>query len=283
MDGVRKYDHFCTLDADDEYMPEFLGKMLDFMKENSLLVARSGTDWVDAETGAFFMRKQPSENIVLEGRDFVDRLPDYRSFVLTVWGGLYSFDVLKKCNFSLPKSNYFHDTIIAMEAFRNSGRAGVLAESLHKYYVTLDRSSYQYDSALFLRCKNFLDYAKRYMLHFGELNRPNENYLQVLFLIMLKYILPRIQYADTNTTTKLNDLLSVFTDDATQRLLHLDWRDLGIRTDKAEFLHEAHNWVESLDTQSQDAGDIWTLVSQTLTAIMVENGVDDVGLIQNVL
>ena len=237
--------YYCALDADDEYKPGFLEKMLTFMLEKKLEVAACGTDMIDAQTGALVRRKALSQNITLEDRVFADCFPTYRNFMVTMWGSLASLAVLKKCDFSQARqSPDFKDTIAAMEIFRNAGRAGVLAESLHKYYISPHTDSYRYQPGWFWACNNLFRLSREYLLHYGEISRANEDYLQVLFLIVLKYILPRIQNADVPLERRVDDLIQIFDDDRIIEHLALDWKKVGIITDKSEFLREQIEWAE---------------------------------------
>lgn len=269
LDEHGEGHYYSVLDADDEYRDDFIEKMLAFISEHRLRAATCGTDWVDAKTGALVRRKTPPHNMVLEGRAFLDRYPEYRSFALAAWGSLCSLAVLKNCDFSqCAHPLTFHDTVLALEIFRNSGRAGVLADSLHKYYIVQDGSLCKYDPGWFLRCKNFLNYVKYYMTQFGELSKQNVDYLHVLYLILLKYILPRIQNADIGSAEKLKDIATIFSDADTRLLFVQDWGSVGITTDKAGFLREMKTWVEGAGTD-----ELHDLVSQALSAIhAVERG-----------
>lgn len=45
---IDENDFYCTLDADDEYKPEYLKKMLVFIEEYDLDIAACGNDFLDA-------------------------------------------------------------------------------------------------------------------------------------------------------------------------------------------------------------------------------------------
>jgi hypothetical protein len=83
-----------------------------------------------------------------------------------------------------------------------------------------------------------------YLLDYGRISKKNEDYLLVLFLILIKYILPRIQHADVDLTEKIKSINEVFSDDMTRQLLD-KWDEVGIYSDKREFLHEIHDWIKS--------------------------------------
>jgi len=241
----KETDYLCTLDSDDEYRPAFFSEMLRFIRENRLKAATCGTDHIEAATGGLMRRKVVSENMILEGPKFAECFPAYRNFIVTNWGGLYSLGVIKKCDFSgLVLAQPMSDTVFALEVFRNAERAGVLAESLHKYYISPGSISYNYSPNWFAACKNILRLTRKYLLHFGEISRANEDYLKVLLLILIKYILPRIQTAEVGLGEKLSDLLNIFSDEETQSLL-AGWHEFGVYSDRGEFIGEILNWLHA--------------------------------------
>jgi len=246
-DNMLKNSYFATLDADDEYSPDFLGKMIDFVEDNNLEVATCGTDWIDEKTGQTIKKKVLSKSLILEGKEFADKFPLYRNFIVTLWGGIYSLELLKKCDFEwYHHAMDFSDTAFVMEAFRRAKRAGILADSLHKYYISPNSLSHKFSKDFFKSCKYQDKISREYLLDYGEISRENENYLYVQLLILIKYIIPRILNADILVSEKLNILLDVFTDEMTQHILR-NWEKIGIYSSKSDFLYEIVEWIYKQD------------------------------------
>lgn len=139
-------DVFCFLDADDTYKPNFLKKMLDFMQEYRLDIAACGNDFVDSLTGQMTHIRKLSSNLIMSGQGFSYYFPLYHQFMRTMWAKTYRISVLQQFDFThAPALQYGWDTLFATENFRNASRAGILAESLHQYYMHRGSVSYQYD------------------------------------------------------------------------------------------------------------------------------------------
>ena len=252
LSGHGGDDLFCSIDADDEYVSHGWANQEKIVIENNLDAATCGTDWIDEITGEIVKHKVIDKNIILEGRDFAELFPAYRNFTVTVWGGVYKLDLLRKCNFEWTKNAMnFGDTAFCMELFRRTKRAGVLAESLHKYYISAKTDSYRYNPKWFLACKNLIEITREYLLDYGKLSRENEDYLCVLFLILIKYIMPRIEKADVDLPEKLNSLHEIFKDEMTQYMLE-HWSEVGIYSDKGEFLREIKDWIIAQDGWEKD-------------------------------
>jgi hypothetical protein len=131
-----------------------------------------------------------------------------------------------------------------MEMFRYAERAGVLAESLHKYVVSSATLSGRYNPQWFPACKFLVESTRNYLLDYGMISKPNEKYLHVLHLILIKYILPRIQSSEVDLSEKLNCINEIFADCTTQYVLK-NWSEVGIYSDRAEFIREILSWITS--------------------------------------
>ena len=239
--------YFSTLDADDEYAPDFLEKMLAFAIDNSLDVACCGTDWTDKRNGNFIKRIVQDKHIILEGKDFAEYFPVYRNYMANVWGAVYSLELLRGCSFEwVKKAPDFHDTAFVMETFRRAKRAGIFAEGLHKYYVSSDPHPHKFNPDWFKACKYLDKISREYLLDYGPISRNNEHFLYVQLLILIKYVLPRIQNADAGLGEKLKLLSEIFNDGETQHMLK-QWSELGIYSDRGEFLQEIKEWIISQD------------------------------------
>ena len=254
-------DWFCNLDADDEYDPDFFEKIISFVSENQLDVATCGTNWVSEKTQKIIRRKLIDESIILEGREFAEYFPIYRNFMVTIWGAIYSLDLLEKCSFEWSKNAInFGDTAFVMEAFQKSKRAGILAECLHKYNIMPETGSYQFNPDWFKACKYIHKISTDYLLDYGEISKQNQDYLCVLYLILIKYILPRIQSADVNLLEKLKCLDEIFSDKSTQHILK-NWHQVGIYSDRGEFLSDILGWIKSQDGWEKECSTVEKIAS----------------------
>jgi glycosyltransferase involved in cell wall biosynthesis len=141
--------YFCMLDADDEYTPDFFEKMLAFIAKNDLDVAVCGSVLIEEETGSLIGGAYMSEqSLILADKDSCARLFNkYLNFMYTTWGKLYKLSVLRSMNMEqYPDLSYGADTLIVTEAFRVAKRIGILAEPLHRYYISGKSISHNYDS-----------------------------------------------------------------------------------------------------------------------------------------
>ena len=237
------YLYYVNLDADDEYAVDFFERMLTFVTENQLDIAACGSDYINSDTGKTIRHKVLNKDLILEGPVFADQFPVYRNFTTTMWAEMFSVDLLRRCNFAwVNEPLTLLDSPLCLEAFRHAKRAGVLAQSLHRYFISSKTTSYEFNPYWFCIFKNLYENSKEYLLDYGNISKQNEDYLYVILLISIKYILPRIENADVGLSEKIKILNEIFADDATQYML-THWTDVGIYSDRTEFLLELKNWI----------------------------------------
>jgi hypothetical protein len=209
-----KYDTgiYANLDADDEYAPDFLEKSLAFMEKHKLDIVACGNDFVDARTGARTGVRVLSESVILEKNAFNERLPTYYQFMRTVWGKLYSLSVLRKCSFENAKRlSYGADTAFVFEALRNAERVGILAESLHKYYVSTGSVSYKWDKNRIASDNILFDTARDFLISkAGYVSPINNEFLLAVYMNALKDTLKVLLGAELPQTEKLSLLREMF-------------------------------------------------------------------------
>jgi len=238
--------YMVWLNADDEYALDFLEKMFGFVTINNLDAAVCGTEYVTSDGTSRL--DTPAKTLILVGSGFAEYLTIYYKYITRMWGGLYSLKLVKKMG--LPthdkfsdKGGAFYDVMCSLKAFSESERAGVLADSLHKYYHTPAQLSTKYTPYWFWWVNKAQARLRDFILSFGPISKENENFLHTRFLIWLKYIMPRLQNADVSLEIRMNDLYAIFSDKKVHELLSLDWSAIGIYSDKAEFLRETLDWV----------------------------------------
>lgn len=236
--------YLAVIDADDEYAPEFLKKMTNFANENALDYAMCGTEYVN--TDGTSRLDTPPKTLIFQGAGFSEHLPAYYKYATRLWGGLISIKMLAKTNieaYSPPPTANFADVKIALKLLGYATRGGLLAESLHKYYASPDQLSSSYTPDWFSMINELQEMLRAFILNYGPISKKNEDYLHLRFLILLKYILPRLQNAEAPLKMRLQDLFTIFTDKKVKNFLSLDWKATGILTDKLVFLQENLDWA----------------------------------------
>ena len=176
--------YWAMLDADDEYKPEFIERMLRHIEQNNLDIAACGSDYYDDKTFELKDGKLIHESLILTGTDFSERFSDYHRFTRTVWGKLYSLQLLRKCNFDNVRkmSNFGGDTVFALEAFSHANKVGIMPDILHNYYISTSSVTYKWDAKR--KDSNVLldDYKRSFLIaNCGEVTQKNDKFLQFVY------------------------------------------------------------------------------------------------------
>ncbi|MBG9795970.1 hypothetical protein ABD76_27455 [Paenibacillus dendritiformis] len=214
-------DYLCFLDADDEYKPNFLTNMVRFISNYDLDVVACGHDFIDETNKNLIAIRKLDQSLILDTPDmFNTYFPAYHQFMRTVWCKLYKVSVLRRFDFSrMPSIHYGYDTLFAIENFRNASRVGILADSLHKYYVYPQSSSHQLDPTR-ITCDRILDDTARAFLidKCGAISPQNNRFLQLVYYNGIIDTVTVLFRASLSNHAKLQNLYDLLTHKKTKEL-----------------------------------------------------------------
>ena len=219
-----KCDYFCSLDADDEYKPRFLETMLEFTEKNNLDIAACGYDFINASSNALFVVRCLRQNICLDKRGFSEAFSELHQFMRTYWAKLFSIPTLLKMDMTrIPSVPYGWDTLFTTDAFRCAGRVGILAESLHRYYLSPKSETYRWDSKRIDADCILDDMARSFLIDkHGAVSPKNDWFLHCVYLSSLNDTLHVLFSADLPLNEKIANLRDIITHEKTQKMLRQD-------------------------------------------------------------
>lgn len=265
--NIAADDYFCSLDADDEYLPTFFEEMLAFMDKYDLDIAVCGSDFLNvADSNKLMGQRLLPQNLILQGNGFADYFPIYHQFVRTTWGKLSKGQTLGNtvqdgAAPGFPRA-YGGDTYNAMRTFRDAKRVGILSRSLHKYYVSNKTVSYVMHPERVRSDQIMHEVALDYLKPFGEISPCNEDFLYAVYLNALRDTLEVLLNANISIKEKLTGLIQMFTCEYTQKLIARERFGTNIgqaqecQHSRKEFFAVAANWLLSLsevpDEQIED-------------------------------
>ena len=241
------------LDADDEYDPTFLEKMVAFASENRLDIAASGYEKLDGRTGELVTRRTSDENFILEGSGFSEKFVEYRGFTTYIWAKLVSIEFLVRIQKRMVERDYWDqfafDSYYMLLLFERAERVGIFGESLYKYYQYPKSYDVEGIEGRLDSMKRLYIATKEYALKFGSLCKEHEDYLQAILLSMMDENIRTIKESAVGLGSKLSFLFRVFIDPDVQAMFRYQagpqWRNLAIRE---EYKRKIIDWIESQDS-----------------------------------
>lgn len=213
--------YFFTLDADDEYAPDFFEKMIAFMEANQLDVGACGCKYFDAESGKLNSELKIKQNIILESKEeFEKKFPLYFPYMRTIWGKVYSLSLLRKCTFeNAKKILYGQDTLFGMEAFCNANCVGILKDTLYKYYQSKTSVSFQYDEKRILSDRIIFDSGLDFLkAKCGTVSENNRNFMLAVYLGSIQNTIIVLLNSQLEVPEKFQLLREIFNYDITREL-----------------------------------------------------------------
>ncbi|MDR0951761.1 MAG: glycosyltransferase [Oscillospiraceae bacterium] len=218
---------FCTLDADDEYLPEFLEKCVDFMERFDCDIACASSQSVDAETGELLEGSNAVDyDMIIEGEKFSDEFFNYGPMLFTIWGKVYKSSVLRKFDYAYRKSmSYGSDTAFALEAFKHADCVGALSEKLHKYYISKKSTSFVFDVNRIYSIQKIVDLYCNYLRVKNGLTAENISHVYNAYANNINQVMVILENAELASEEKLAKLLQLIDHDHTRELMRQDYID----------------------------------------------------------
>lgn len=182
---IEPDDFYCILDADDAYELNFFEEMLSFINKYDLDIAACGSEFIRTSDNKLSGYRILPQNLILHGNDFQDYFPVYYQFMRTIWGKIFKGKTLVNTIIDIKSPEiprvYGNDTFFTMRAFRDAERVGVLAKSLHKYYLSGASTSYKFYPDR-IKCDIILhEAALDFLKPYGPLSPQNEEFLYQVY------------------------------------------------------------------------------------------------------
>lgn len=172
--------YFAQIDADDEYVCDFVEKLLLFMEETGTEIASCASVYLNGVTGEDVSKFILPEKMIIEGEEFQTLFPAYFRYFRDSWGKLFCLTTLKNVDYTKFDEKIMTGSVsyLCFEALMSAKRVGVSCERLHKYYIYADsfeRSDKNYKRILTPQLYEFYyNFLKRKC---GTVSEENERFL----------------------------------------------------------------------------------------------------------
>jgi hypothetical protein len=241
--GYDADDFFCSLDADDEYKPDFLEKALNFARVNRLDVVCVGNDFIDVQTNRLLsVRKLEQDLILTEPEHFCRYFQLYHQFMRAIWGKLTKIKYIRNVDYSFVWGNFTYgsDTCINLAVFSAASRVGIIGESLHRYYQSNKSVSYRLDSKRIASDRLLHEATRNYLLDkCGEVSPHHEMFLYHVYFHAINDTLQVVRNAQIPELEKMQAYREIFTCVYTKELF---------RRNDADFANGLKNLRDSVST-----------------------------------
>jgi glycosyltransferase involved in cell wall biosynthesis len=137
-----EFDYFATLDADDAYEPGFFSETLEFLAKHKLEIASCRSNFIEEMTGNITNTYVLERDLLIFGEGFGTLFPAYFRFFGTIWGKLFSCELLRRVDYNMLSDHvtafdmmHCGDNSYVLFILRYAKKVGVLARLLHNYYL----------------------------------------------------------------------------------------------------------------------------------------------------
>lgn len=138
------HSYLCTLDADDEYAPDFFQRGLALAKAHDLDIVACGTDIIvkkqaGDQEGRLLAQRQVKEDLLIASEGLTEQFPVYKPFFNEMWGKLFRAKLLRRKNYEQYireelEGRFLADTLLTVHCLRRSRAIGILSGTCHKFF-----------------------------------------------------------------------------------------------------------------------------------------------------
>lgn len=200
--------YFANLDSDDWWELDYLEKLLDFMEQNQLDIACTGTVMHVVATGAKALRNA-CQPLIFPRDTFAQGLPYYHAFLRPVWAKLIRMEYIRAVPLSMAEFPYGADTLVCFQCLRHAQRIGIDNSILQHYRIFNKSSSYQYDPRRFESDIYLYNDAIDFLSAFGPVSEQNRNFLQCVYSNAVTDTTGVIQNAALSPADKLREYCTI--------------------------------------------------------------------------
>jgi glycosyltransferase involved in cell wall biosynthesis len=227
-------DYYCVLDADDEYKPRFLKKMIAFAGANDFDLVACGYDYINAITGELMEEyRLTSAMAIRTNSEFCTEFRFYHKTMRPFWAKIVKFSVLRRMDLAFLPLKYGGDTQIVFRILQNVSSVGILNESLHKYHVSQSSNSRKLDACRFESDVFLFDDARDFLIKkCGFVSPQNREFLLIVYMNAINNTLNVLLNAEIPEMEKITGVLSIFSHEHTQQMAALE--NIGMLLGSAE-------------------------------------------------
>lgn len=265
-------EYFCMIDADDEYFPNYLSEMLDFMSDNNLDIAAVGSYFIDSKSNEVIGTRALPTSLFLSDSNSYNKYFSYvHVFMRTIWGKVFKTSIFKNFNtlddnWEYYKVVYGGDTVFVMDAMRHSKKFGVLNKILHKYYCSNKSASYSWtptrpccDISLYKYAISFLEDKA------GYVSSTNMEFINAVFINATKDTVKVLLNAELKASLKLEILCEIFSVEPALTIISKE-DDGKFKYKDSTFLKNLFKVINSYNISKKDKNGIW--LGMTFSSIL---------------
>jgi glycosyltransferase involved in cell wall biosynthesis len=237
-------------DADDEYKPDFFERLASFATENRLDIAACGYEMKDPDSNEITKLRCLDSNLLVHGSAFTEKFTDYRGFMGTTWGKLFSVGFMRRycTSISSKKYAYFSESSWLLGLFKKAKRIGIYAKPMYLWYqypnslshIDIDKNLWSYDEIW----NNTKDYLESY----GKISKLNKDFLYAIYLSFIEEMTDKIVNSTHTNANKLDMLGGIFekpiAHETFSRVADPQFRNLAARK---EYIENVRKHVLAID------------------------------------
>ncbi|ONI46961.1 hypothetical protein AN644_02125 [Candidatus Epulonipiscium fishelsonii] len=202
-------DYLAVLDADDEYISNFIKECKTYAIANNLdIVAGSREEVINNKSCV----KENNQFLILTKTDKEKNFIKSFNCMSTYWGKLFKISILKKINRANLIYQHIngHDIAFSVELFKKATNIGVLRKAFYKYYIYPNSKARIWKKGKIDSYLKIYELLENYLLcSKSTISEINEKFTQLVNLILINVAVELLIKSDLTDYEKQQEILKI--------------------------------------------------------------------------
>lgn len=181
--------YIANIDSDDWWEPNYLESLINFMEENHLDLAVTGTVNYFEETKVSRVMRKLDTPLVLSRRQFAEHYPQLWMYPSTNWANIMRTELFKQSSLlemsTLNLSNG-SDTVFMLKYMAHCERIGIDNTALYHYRIRVKQASRQYNPRRFDSNVYCTEEICRFLEMHDTFDQPKQEWLKLVYINLTK-------------------------------------------------------------------------------------------------
>lgn len=202
--------YLTTLDSDDWWEPDYLERMVGFLKKNNLDLAITGTIQYFEESGSSEILRKLEQPTLFTQRQFAQYYLYFWTYPSTTWATLQKAAIYKEVDFTgITGLAYGGDTMQMLRYIRQCARIGIDNSALYHYRIHLKSVTFQYNPRRFDANIVYYEQIKEFLEAHHTFDAQKQEWLKQVHLDSMGATLKLLRDANLPPEQKLDECLRI--------------------------------------------------------------------------
>ena len=217
--------YYTVIDSDDWWEKDYLKRLIDFLENNNLDLAVTGTVNYFQENCTEKIMRELENSVVMSKQEFAQYYPVFWTFLSTVWGNIMKMSLYEVSdiewvqNLHIP---YGTDTLSMLKYLEHCERIGIDNSAMYHYRIHQKSMSYQYNPRRFDGNVVLTEAMRKFLEQHDTFDPLKQEWLKKVLLNSIDDTLHTLSEAEICVQDKVTECIRILQHPQTVQALTVD-------------------------------------------------------------